>query len=90
MQPIPAAPPQIRLATLPPFDRVIRLNVEYDDALVEQHGARVEEFLREAVATHNVEWRRYRREWFEIGRLTLRPSAKDLDASYVPKPAEGT
>jgi hypothetical protein len=83
MQPMPAAPPPVRLATFPPFDRVIRLNIEYDDALVEQHGARVEEFIREVVAIHNVEWRRYRREWFEIGRLTLQPSTTDLDASYV-------
>lgn len=83
VEPMPAAPPPVRLATLPPFDRVIRLNVEYDDALVEQHGARVEELIREAVAIHNVEWRRYRRDWFEVGQLMLRPSTADRDASYV-------
>jgi hypothetical protein len=80
---LPVAPPPANRVELPPFDRVIRLNVEYDDALVEQHGADVEAFIREVVAIHNVEWRRYRREWFEIGRLTLRPSTTDLDASYV-------
>lgn len=79
---VPATPPP-RRAERPPFDRVIRLNVEYDDALVEQHGDRAEEFIREAVAIHNVEWRRYRREWFELGRITLRPSTLDRDASYV-------
>jgi hypothetical protein len=68
---------------LPPFDRVIRLNVEYDDALREQHGRQLEAFVREAIAIHNVEWRRYRREWFVLGQLTFRPSAPDRDASYV-------
>ncbi|MFL6247867.1 MAG: hypothetical protein ACJ74H_17730 [Thermoanaerobaculia bacterium] len=80
---MPAAPPPLWRVELLPFDRVIRLNVEYDKALVEQHGERVEEFIREAIAMHNVEWHRYRREWFELGQLTLRPSAPDRDASYV-------
>ncbi len=81
--PMPSVAPPLRKVELPPFDRVMRLHVEYDDALVEQHGERVEEFIREAIAMHNVEWRRYRREWFELGRLTFRPSAPDRDASYV-------
>ena len=81
--PPPAAPPPLRKVELPSFDRVIRLAVEYDQALIEQHGDRVEEFIREAIAIHNVEWRRYRREWFELGQLTFRPSAPDRDASYV-------
>lgn len=80
---MPALPPALKKAELPPFDRVIRLNVEYDDALVEQHGDRVEELIREAIAIHNVEWSRYRRDWFVLGRLTFRPSAPDRDASYV-------
>lgn len=65
------------------FDRIIRLNIEYDDAFVEQHGARVEDLVREAVAIHNVEWRRYRREWFEIASMTFRRSDEERDASYV-------
>lgn len=81
--PMPSAPPPLRAASLPPFERVIRLDVEYDDALVEQHGDRLEAFVREAIAIHNIEWRRYRREWFELGRLTFRPSTTDRDASYV-------
>ncbi|HYI12288.1 MAG TPA: hypothetical protein VEK57_24760 [Thermoanaerobaculia bacterium] len=80
---LPVAPPPAHRAVLPPFDRVIRLDVEYDEALAEQHGDRVEDFVRETIAIHNVEWRRYRREWFQLGRLTLRPSTPDLDASYV-------
>lgn len=80
---LPAAPPPANGMVLPPFDRVIRLDVEYDQALAEQHGERAEEFVREAIAVHNLEWRRYRREWFELGQFTFRPSAPDRDASYV-------
>lgn len=80
---MPAAPPAARVAELPRLDRVIRLNVEYDDALLEQHGERVEAFIREAVAIHNLEWRRYRREWFELAQLTLRRGSPERDASYV-------
>ena len=80
---LPAAPPPANRAVLPPFDRVIRLNVEYDQALAEQHGHALEQFIREAIAIHNVEWRRYRREWFTLGELTFRASTSDLDASYV-------
>lgn len=79
----PAAPPAANRAVLPPFERVVRLHVEYDQELAEQHGDAIEEFVREAIAIHNLEWRRYRREWFQLGRLTLRPSAADRDASYV-------
>lgn len=80
---MPASPPSLKNAELPPFDRIIHLNVEYDDALAGQHGDRVEELVRDAIAIHNVEWSRYRREWFELGQLTFRPSAPDRDASYV-------
>jgi hypothetical protein len=83
LQPLPNVPPALRAATVPPLDRVMQLNVEYDDALVEQHGEHLEEFVREAIAVHNVEWRRYRREWFTLGKLTYRPSTSDRDASYV-------
>jgi hypothetical protein len=80
---MPSAPPALQKVALPPFERVIRLDVEYDDALVAQHGDRVEGLIREAIAIHNVEWRQYRREWFELGQLTFRPSEPDRDASYV-------
>ena len=83
IRPMPVAPPAKYVAELPPLDRVIRLNVEYDDALLEQHGDGLEAFLREAIAIHTLEWRRYRREWFELARLTRRPSAPERDASWV-------
>ena len=66
-----------------PFDRRVRLEVEYDDAFAALHGAEVEERIREAVAIHNLAWRRFRREWFELARLTFRPSPRQRDASYV-------
>jgi hypothetical protein len=78
-----ASPPALKKAQLPAFERVIRLDVEYDEALAGQHGDALEAVIREAIAIHNVEWRRYRREWFVLGSLTLRPSAPDRDASYV-------
>jgi len=80
---MPAAAPILKKAEMPPFERVIRLDVEYDDAFAEQHGDGVEELIREAIAIHNLEWSRYRREWFALGELTFRPSAPDRDASYV-------
>jgi hypothetical protein len=83
LAPMPAQPPVKERVQLPPFERVIRLNIEYDDTLAAQHGTKVEEFIREAIAIHNLEWSRYRREWFELGELTFRPSSEDRDASYV-------
>lgn len=80
---MPDSPPSVANAVVPAFARVIQLNVEYDDALAEQHGEGVEELIREAIAIHNVEWSRYRREWFELGQLTRRASSPDRDASYV-------
>ncbi|HEV3485864.1 MAG TPA: hypothetical protein VG106_10675 [Vicinamibacterales bacterium] len=82
--PTPAllAPPEQRAAALDP-ERIITLHVEYDDSFVAQYGDRVEEVLREAIAIHNLEWHRYRREWFRLGDLTFRPSGSERDASYV-------
>jgi len=80
---MPVSAPALNKVELSPFARVVRLDVEYDDALLEQHGDRVEELIGDAIAIHNVEWSRYRREWFELGQLTFRPSAEDRDASYV-------
>ena len=77
----PAVPPALR----PPAaaDRVIRLNVEYDQLFAKLHGDRVEVVVLEAIAIHNTEWRQYRREWFELGGLTFRASGGERDAAYV-------
>lgn len=82
VMPLPIAPP-LRYAAHPDIGRVIRLEVEYDETLVAQHGEALEAVIREAIAIHNVEWRRYRSEWFELARLTFRPSGAERDASYV-------
>jgi hypothetical protein len=79
---VPAEPPLQRPATFA-FARVITLHVEYDDAFLGQYGHAVEDVIREVIAIHNIEWHRYRREWFVLGDLTFRPSGSDLDASYV-------
>lgn len=79
---LPHDPPSQRAHPMT-LDRIVRLHVEYDETLIEQHGEAVEEFIREAVALHNVEWRRYRRDWFDVAQLTFRPSGKERDASYV-------
>ncbi len=78
----PLAPPQQR-ATRVDLDRAITLHVEVDETFVAQHGEAVEQVVREAIAIHNLEWRRYRREWFQPGALTVRPSGSERDASYV-------
>lgn len=80
---LPVASPPVHRAEWFSVDRVIRLNVEYDEAFAEQHGERTEAFIEEAIAIHNVEWRRYRNEWFTTGTFTVRPSADERDASYV-------
>jgi hypothetical protein len=85
------APPQPRFAAAPPprpvaaeaFDRMIRLQVEYDEHLLGEHGSGVESFIREAVAIHSIEWRKYRREWFEVESIRLVTSSGENDGAYV-------
>ncbi len=81
--PLPAEPPRQRVVRVE-LDRTITLHVEVDETFAAQHGDAVEQVVREAIATHNVEWRRYRREWFALGRLTIRASpGSERDASYL-------
>lgn len=63
---LPAYAPPAPLADDGFPERRIRLEIEIDPDLVAARGEELESFLREAVALHNMEWRRYRREWFEI------------------------
>lgn len=79
----PPVPPRHEAPDLTGGDPVINVRVEYDEHLVAQHGDRVEEFIREAVMTHAIAWRRYRREWFAIERISFGPSGGERDASYV-------
>lgn len=80
----------LALPELPPpraaswsIDRTIRLAVEVDEAFVATHGDRTVEVLQEAIAIHNLEWRRYRREWFELAGVRVEPSSGERDASYL-------
>ncbi len=61
----------------------VRLRIVVDDAFVKAHGRDWRAFIEEAVAIHNVEWQRVRREWFEIDRIVVEPSAGVRDASWV-------
>ena len=78
---LPERPPH-QNASRESFDRVVRLEVEYDDTFLVQHGDSVEDVLTEAIAMHNMEWRRYRREWFVLGGLRFHPSETERDATY--------
>jgi hypothetical protein len=80
---MPTAPPEQRSTAAPALNPLIRLQIEYDEHLLEQHGSGVEDFIREAVAIYSVEWQRYRREWFEIESIRLRPSGDERDGAYI-------
>ncbi|HEY0142142.1 MAG TPA: hypothetical protein VGF48_14680 [Thermoanaerobaculia bacterium] len=79
---LPELPPPQRTASWS-IERTIRLSIEVDEAFVAEHGPRTVEVLQEAIALHNVHWRRYRREWFVLARLRTVPSSRELDASYL-------
>lgn len=75
-------PPRLDAPRSPHDERVVRLAIEYDDAFAAEHGDAAEDVIREAVALHNVEWHRYRREWFDA-ELRHVPTSGERDASYV-------
>jgi hypothetical protein len=75
-------PPRVDAPSLL-LDRTVRLDVEYDETFLEQHGDGVEAFLREAIAIAAIEWRRYRREWLEPGEMRLRAAGEERDATHV-------
>ena len=73
------APPLARPSLADP---IIRLRVVVDEALVRQHGDALESFLSEAVAIHNVEWRRVRHEWFVLDEIVAEAGSGSRDALY--------
>lgn len=77
----PPLPPSSNTAD--PAGQTVRLRIVVDDAFVKSHGRDWQAFIEEAVAIHNVEWRRVRREWFEIGEIVVEPSTDVRDASWV-------
>lgn len=79
---VPAEAPD-RPSSARAVERTIRLEIEFDQHVADQHGEAVEDFIREAVAHHAVEWRRYRRDSFEIGSIRLREATEERDAVHV-------
>lgn len=71
------------LSSSDPAGQTVRLRIVVDDAFVKSHGSGWRTFIEEAVAIHNVEWRRVRREWFEIDEIVVEPSKGVRDASWV-------
>jgi hypothetical protein len=74
----------------PPFlpapetdEAIVRLRIVVDDAFIASRGGEWRSFIEEAVAIHNVEWRRVRREWFEIDEIAVERNSGVRDASWV-------
>lgn len=63
--------------------RVIRVSVVYDADFDRDRQGRAEELIEQALGIVNLEWQRYRGEWFEISDMNLRSSGSELDASHV-------
>lgn len=72
----PASPPSSSA-------NLVRLQIVVDEAFVEAHGENWKGYIEEAVAIHNVEWRRIRREWFSIAGIVVEPASGTRDASWT-------
>src|SRR5688572_14960114 len=78
---IPEDPPRLPAPETP--ETVVRLRIVVDDAFIASRGGFWRSFIEEAVAIHNVEWRRVRREWFEIDEIAVERNNGVRDASWV-------
>lgn len=63
--------------------QVVRVSVAYDSAFARDHAGKAEELIAQALGIVNIEWQRYRAEWFEIADMQLQSSGDELDASHV-------
>jgi hypothetical protein len=54
--------------------RVIRVSVVYDADFDRDRQGKAEELIEQAFGLVNIEWQRYRGEWFEIADMQLRSS----------------
>lgn len=63
--------------------RVIRVSVAYDADFDRDRDGKAEELIEQALGIVNIEWQRYRGEWFEISEFQLQSSGPELDASHV-------
>ena len=77
----PDAPPAV--AAVPVSQRLIKLRIVVDESAVQQHGDGLEGLLQEAVALHNIEWRRVRNDWFTIGEIAYSATGGVRDALYL-------
>lgn len=83
---MPASPPPVsdrRAREWLAPRKVVRVSVAYDAAFAGDRAGKAEEVIDEALGIVNIEWQRYRGEWFEIAGLRLRSSGEELDASHV-------
>lgn len=63
--------------------RTIRVSVSYDEEFDRDREGKAARYIEEAFALVNIEWQRYRSEWFEIVSMELRSSSDESDASHV-------
>ena len=77
----PQEPPLLPAPESP--ETIVQLRIVVDDAFIAGHGDNWRSFIEEAVAIHNVEWRRVRREWFEIAGIVVERNSGVRDASWV-------
>lgn len=63
--------------------RTIRVGISYDGEFDRHREGESTRLIEEAFALVNIEWQRYRSEWFEIASMELRPTGNELDASHV-------
>lgn len=82
----PFAPPgkdnRLALEWLSP-QRTVRVSISYDGEFDRDREGESARLIEEAFALVNIEWQRYRNEWFEIADMELRSTGNELDASHV-------
>ena len=80
VDPLPAVPPRAHASGPAP---VVRVLIEYDDDFAAGRAESAEEAIAHAMSIVNVEWQRYRGEWFDIAELRRASTGDELDASHV-------
>src|SRR5687768_1399923 len=63
--------------------QVVRVKVAYDADFARDRAGKAEEVIAQALDLVNIEWQRYRGEWFETAEMQLQSSGDELDASHV-------
>ena len=63
--------------------RTVRVSISYDGEFDRDREGESARLIEEAFALVNIEWQRYRSEWFEIEDMELCSTGNELDASHV-------